>query len=249
MAKYLILLFCALLAFPASAEEPREFRLAVPPEIEASGLMAYLLPRFALKTGRRAVLHIAPGEAADASIGLPAAGAFPVMQRGDAVYFLRLTGDSPAARRFADWLVSDIGKRAIGAYVPQNGPAFSGAPEQAAPVAPGFDGDLALGAQTAALHCGRCHRTTADGTGIGIASTPSFMALRALPDWPERFMAFFVRAPHPAFLRVEGISPPFDPSRPPSIVPVLLTPGEVEALLAYVSVLTPADLGAPIKED
>lgn len=251
MVRCLTLVLCALLAMPARAEEPREFRLAVLPEIEASGLMAYLLPRFALKTGRQAVLvgAVLVGDDVDASIGLATAGALPVMLREDRVYALMLSGENPAARRFADWLVSDIGQTAIAAFTPQTGPGFSAAPQDVAPVVITFDGDPVLGAQVAALHCGRCHRTTVDGTGIGIGSTPSFMALRALPDWAERFMVFYVRNPHPSFLRVKDISPAFDPARPPPIVPVEMTLTEVEAVQAYVSGLAPADLGAPIVAD
>jgi len=73
------------------------------------------------------------------------------------------------------------------------------------------------------------------------------MALRALPAWGERFMAFFALNPHPSFLRLEGVSPDFDPERPPTIEPVLVTQGEVDALLAYVSALDPADLGEEIR--
>ncbi|MFC3118354.1 hypothetical protein ACFOHS_09360 [Jhaorihella thermophila] len=71
--------------------------------------------------------------------------------------------------------------------------------------------------------------------------------MRALPDWSERFETFYVRNPHPAFLQLEGISPAFDPERPPPIVPLTITHEEFEAILAFVEATEPADLGAPLK--
>ena len=42
------------------------------------------------------------------------------------------------------------------------------------------------------------------------------------------------------------MTPPFDESRPPPIVPLRLTVAEIDAILAYVAGLTPADLGRPL---
>ncbi len=80
-----------------------------------------------------------------------------------------------------------------------------------------------------------------------IGSTPSFALLRGFPDWSDRFEAFFVLRPHPAFTIVEEVTEPFDQSRPPPIVPIKVTMEDIEAILAYVSVMKPADLGSPLK--
>lgn len=243
-AKLAGLIFLCLATLAARAEEARQFRLSVPPEVAESGLMDYLLPRFALKTGRRAELA---GEDADAVLGADGGAGVAVMARGGVVYALRLTGGNDAARRFADWLSSEIGQRAIAAFQPPQGEPFLPAPKKVLREAPVIEGDAALGREVAERHCARCHRTHDEDRSSGIGSTPSFPALRALPDWAERFMAFYARSPHPAFLRVEGISPAFDPARPPPITPVELTPEEAEALLAYAASVAPADLGAEIE--
>lgn len=53
--------------------------------------------------------------------------------------------------------------------------------------------------------------------------------------------------PHPAFTQVAEVTPPFDETRPSPIVPVEITLDELENILAYVAVLSPADLGAPLE--
>ncbi|OYX42670.1 MAG: hypothetical protein B7Z02_11810 [Rhodobacterales bacterium 32-67-9] len=224
-------------------EEVREFGLSAAPEIVASGLLDYILPRFALKTGRRARL-VESG--ADARIGR-ADGAGPaVMARGGVRYALTLDSGNPAARHFADWLASGIGQTAIRAFTPDDGPPFESVAQEVEVAVVSFPGDPALGERVAETHCARCHRISAGGTGIGIGSTMSFPALKALPDWADRIAAFFARNPHPAILRIEGISPPFDPARPPPIVPIILTVEEMEAVQAYVAGLDAADLGGAI---
>ena len=71
--------------------------------------------------------------------------------------------------------------------------------------------------------------------------------LRSLPDWQERFIAFYALAPHPAFMMVPNVTPPFPEDRPPPIVPVAMTLDELDHLMAYVAEMAPADLGAPLK--
>ncbi|SMX44342.1 hypothetical protein [Actibacterium lipolyticum] len=237
--RYLIIAML-MLSQPAVAQE-REFGLMADDTLKASGLMQYILPRFALKTGRRAALVDTDG---DAQLG---AEGRPVLARGDQVYGLTLLSENPAAASFADWLLSDIGQRTVAAFTPETGAPFTGAAGQAGvEQAVVFDGDAARGATLAGQHCGRCH-VVSDATRMtSIGSTPSFHALRTLPNWEERFMAFFALNPHPAFMRVEEVSPEFDPQRPPPIVPVLLTLDEVEAIQAYAASLQPADLGAPV---
>jgi hypothetical protein len=82
----------------------------------------------------------------------------------------------------------------------------------------------------------------------GLGSTPSFAVLRGLPDWATRFEGFFARAPHGAFTQIDGVTAPFAINRPPPIAPVEMTLDDLDAILAYVQqVITPADLGAPIR--
>lgn len=244
------LFVCALIALPARGEEARQFRLAAPAAVVESGLIQHILPRFMLKTGRRGEAVGMEGDA-DAVIrpgagGVSGARGRAVMQRAGVVYRLELTTQNDAARRFADWLASDIGQNTLVAYTPPNGPPFAAAPRQEAAPEVLIEGDAALGRRVAEAHCARCHRTHPDSTEIGIGSTPSFSGLRSLPDWAGRFEAFYALNPHPSFMRVEGISPDFHVSRPPPIAPVLISPDEAQAILAYVAGLPPADLGAPV---
>jgi hypothetical protein len=71
--------------------------------------------------------------------------------------------------------------------------------------------------------------------------------LRALGDWEARFQSFYALKPHPAFTQITGVTAPFATHLPPAIVPIEVTPHEIEAILAYVGGLAPADLGAPIQ--
>jgi mono/diheme cytochrome c family protein len=236
-------LFLALVQ-GVQAEEARSFRLRVAPELESSGLMAHLLPRFALKTGRRA--ELVQGEA-DITI-LPEGNGrgIRLMARDGRGFALERQGDNPAAGVFTDWITSDIGKRTIEAFVPTDGPVFLATVTEAPSVEITFDGDPVLGATLAAQHCARCH-VVRQGEGVGIGSTPSFPALRALPNWAERALSFYVLNPHPAFMQIADVTPAFDPLRPPPIVPVELTLDQVEAIQAFIATLEPADLGAPIQ--
>lgn len=239
-----IALFLFLLAtLPLKGEEAREFGLHVADEIAASGLPDYILPRFALKTGRRAKFVT---EGPDARLAAAGNGT-PVMARGGVLYVIVLETDNDAARRFAEWLSSEIGQNTVAAFVPEDGDPFTPPPEGAAPQEIAFEGDATLGREVAETHCARCHRIAPELTGMTLGSTPSFAALKTLPDWSERFTAFYALNPHPAFLLVEGISPPFDPARPPPIVPVEVTLDEIDALLAYVAGVPAADLGADIE--
>lgn len=237
-----IALFCltlVALASPCPAQEA--LGLASPDDIERSGLLQHILPRFSLKTGIRVTADPAgPMELATA------ADSDPVFRRGDTIYYLRTDG-SARQERFRDWLLSDIGKRTIEAFAPPDGPVFSASFETVEPdEAPVFDGNAERGAQLSAEKCGRCHVVGEQNRMKGIGSTPSFAVLRALPDWDVRFQSFYALRPHPAFTQVEGITDPFDAERPSPIHPVLLTPEELEAILAFVSATGAADLGAPL---
>jgi ABC-type tungstate transport system permease subunit len=171
------LLFLLCLALPARAQEVREFTLSAAPEIVESGLLDYIMPRFALKTGRRGTLV---DDGADLRLGADEDGA-PVMVRGDAAYTIVLATDNDAAQRFADWLQSDIGQNTLTAFEPAEGPSFAAAAAMAEAEEIAFEGDAELGREVAETHCARCHRVTAETTRMGIGSTLSFGALKALP--------------------------------------------------------------------
>ncbi|MCV2869232.1 cytochrome c [Defluviimonas sp. WL0002] len=239
----LVILVASLAAGSVRAEEERSFALFVTPEVIETGLIEYILPRFTLKTGRRAVIVNSDG---DAEIRVAGPNEQPQLARGDTGYSLTLVTDNPAAALFAGWLSSAPGRAAITGFEPGEGPAFHVPERKEALAEAAFEGDAALGREIARRHCARCHRVE-EGKAMGIGTTPSFAALRALPDWDERFQTFFVRRPHPTFVQIEDLSAPFDPASPPAIVPLKITLDEFEALLAYASDVKPADLGAQIQ--
>ena len=109
-----------------------------------------------------------------------------------------------------------------------------------------IDGDAELGEEIALRRCGRCHVISKKNRFGGIGSTPSFGALKALPEWEARFQAFYALNPHPAFTQIEGVTEPFDPQRPSPIAPLELTQDELEALMAYVTSIKPKDLGGAL---
>ena len=80
-----------------------------------------------------------------------------------------------------------------------------------------------------------------------IGSTPSFALLRTFEDWDYRFQAFFALKPHPAFTQVAEITEPFPEDVPSPIVPVEITLDDLDAILAFVATIAPADLGAPLQ--
>lgn len=230
-----------LAASPLAAQDA--LGLAAPDTLAETGILRHILPRFSLKTGVRVRSDPAgPMQLAPAPPGTP------VFRGQGTVWHLR-TGDDPRQARFRDWLTSDVGKRTVEEFSPANGaPPFSASFEAAAAeTAPAFEGDAARGADLARIHCRRCHVVSAAGAGGGIGSTPSFGVLRSLSDWPRRFEAFYVLKPHGAFTQIAGVTEPFDPERPPPIVPLLMTIEDVGAILAFVAVLPAADLGAPLK--
>ncbi|MFY9210267.1 MAG: hypothetical protein WAO69_03990 [Aestuariivita sp.] len=238
----LLILCLALILVPAlrsGAEEP--LGLAAPDEVVASGLLRHILPRFSLKTGVR--ISLDPG----AEMVLSATGpGTAVFQRGTTVYQLRIT-DDPLQIRFQDWLTSEIGTRTIESFQPSDGDAFTAPLPEAEEIAQIiYDGDPVLGEQLSLNHCGRCHVIGPQNAMHSIGSTPSFAVLRAMADWDFRFQQFYVLRPHGAFTQVAGVTLPFDPSRPSPIAPVVMIIEDLEAILAYVAKVAPADLGAPL---
>ncbi|UWR08657.1 cytochrome c [Ruegeria sp. B32] len=237
-----VLLCLSLTLFASPSWSQEEIGLAAPEDVARSGLLKHILPRFSLKTGIRVVADDAG--AMVLAVGPPGQ---PVFQRGGDIYHLRIQDETRQAR-FQDWLMSDVGKRTVESFAPTEGGPFSASFETvAAPVSDAIEGDALLGEKLSLTHCGRCHVIGPQNRMNGLGSTPSFAVLRAMPDWSNRFQAFFALNPHPSFTQIEGITAPFDPERPPPIHPLMLTQDELEAILAYVSVIRAADLGAPLK--
>lgn len=229
-----------------AADDDRLVRLHAAEPLVETGLMRYILPRFSLKTQVRVEL-VAPDAAPDLVLG-PQEGK-ALFQGAGGVWRLKvLRAGHPGTEKLVAWLTSEVGQRTIFSFAPEGEPLFAPPPEETAKiVAVAPSGDVALGRAVSREKCGRCHVVSRDSALGGIGSTPSFFALRALPDWRERFSTFYVRNPHPAFTQIEGLTPAFPEERPVHIHPVNLALEEVEAILAYVAELEPADLGAPVK--
>lgn len=239
MRALLLCLTLLLSSSPVAAQD--SVGLAAPDRVTDSGLLKHILPRFSLKTSIRVV--------ADPSgpmvLGVSPPGV-PVFRDGTTTYHLRI-GDDPRHQRFLDWLLSEVGKSTIDGFRPDQGHPFSarfGVTETVKAPAP--SGDVTRGAELSLLHCGRCHVVGPENRMNGLGSTPSFAVLRSLPDWLERFEQFFIRNPHGAFTQIDGVTPPFDPERPPPIVPVELTVDDIDAIIAHVARTRAADLGAPL---
>lgn len=241
------LIFSLLLVFalwPASlVAQEKTFRLSAPDSLTETGFLKHLLPRFSLKTGIR-ISVVGAGEVAEASFGSEGR---PVFEGAGAIW--RFSHDETAhTKRFADWLGSDVGRRTIEAFKPDGTQLFSAEiRKEEVQVVVSFDGDAKLGAELSLTHCGRCHVIGEINKQNGIDSTPSFAVLRTLSNWEDRFQAFFSLNPHPAFTQIEDVTEPFDPERPSPIVPLSITLDDLEAILAYVAKVEPADLGAPIQ--
>ncbi len=233
-------LVVAWVALPARAEEV--LRLAVPDVLEASGFAQYLVPRFSLKTGVR-IARVGAEETAEMRFAQDGS----VLFEGAGQRWGLAHTDDPRALRFADWLRSDIGRKTIESFVaPDGSPFVAVEPGAAVPVALAYEGDRAAGERLSMTLCGRCHVINESNRMNGMGATPSFAVLRALRDWDDRFATFHLRNPHPSFTQIADVTDPFDPTLPPPIVPLEMTQADLEAILAYVSGIAPADLGAPL---
>jgi len=236
----------ALALLPPAAHSAEDFRLSAPRTLVESGLLRYVLPRFSLKTGVRIELVDERAEA-DAVLA-PDGDGTRVFTGPGATWRLRLRNPGhDGAQRFAGWLTSEIGQRTITSYTVDGAAPF--APPSAAEVevvAVTFDGDAVKGRELSHTHCGRCHVVSDDNRMNAIGSTPSFFVLRTFVDWGTRFQSFYVLNPHPAFTQVAEVTQPFPIDLPPPIAPVEITLDDLEAILAYVSGIEPADLGMPL---
>jgi len=234
--KWFLLMF--LLPLPAFAQD-KAFNLSVPQELVQTGLIDYILPRFSLKTGVRITITD------NAETALGDAGT-PVFKGPERLWHLSPV-DAPAAVRFQDWLLSDIGKRTIEAFEADGTAPFSAdVTEAVVEAAVQIEGDAVAGKALSLKKCGRCHVVAAENRMDAIGSSPSFALMRTFDDWQRRFEDFYVLRPHPAFTQVTGITPPFDPSLPSPIEPIVVAEEDIQAILAYVATVPPADLGAPI---
>ncbi|SFR64266.1 hypothetical protein [Litoreibacter janthinus] len=239
----LIFVILVLMMPAAVSAQDSGFRLAVPAALEQSGFMQHILPRFSLKHGVR-VARVAETDPADATLG---ADGVPVFAGLGQVWALQHDGHAGAAK-FEGWLRSDVGRNTIAAFQRDGAALFtSDVAPVVAKVEITFDGDPVQGEKLSFAHCGRCHVINETNRMKGMGATPSFGMLRTLDNWEERFSSFYVLNPHPSFTQVAEITPAFDPSRPSPIVPLEITQGDLEAILAFVATLPPADLGAPIQ--
>lgn len=235
----IVLVICALR--PLSAQEA--LRLAVPEALEQSGFAQFVVPRFVLKTGVR-IARVGGDDIAEMRFTNEGTALFEGL--GERWAFEH-NGDA-GAERFAAWLRSDIGRRTIESFKAPDGGTFSTRIKTvvAAPVL-NYDGDAVQGEELSLHLCGRCHVINDKNRMNGMGATPSFAVLRSFRDWDDRFQTFHLRNPHPSFTQIADISEPFDPSLPPPIVPMEMTQADLEAILAYVADMTPADLGAPLQ--
>lgn len=247
-------LFCAgllglalCMLVPGSGKaQSRSFRLGAPEALVASGVLKHLLPRFSLKTQVRIEL-VGAGEA-DARFSTEGKGT-PVFAGLDANWVLvTLTPGNEHVERFEDWITSEVGHKTIESFKPDGKTLFKAAAvrledEETVVLA----GDVVAGEKLAVRHCGRCHMVNEATRLTTIGSSPSFAVMRGFSDWQARFEAFFALNPHPSFTMIDGVTEPFDVSRPSPIVPLEMSLEELDAILAFVSQITPADLGAPIQ--
>lgn len=238
-------LCCVLISVACFANGARAdgktLTLAAPSEISESGLLKFILPRFALKHGVR--VTVVEGEA-EAVLG--ADGVVVFAKDGENVA-LSLTSNSPHGETFASWLSSEIGLRTVLSFK-VDGEAVFAAPvvAEAEVEVAALSGDALRGQDASLRACGRCHVVGEINRMAGIGSTPSFAVLRTMDNWQEKFEIFYVLKPHGSFTLIPEVIEEFDETLPSPIAPVTVTLEEIEDIVAYVAGIDPADLGAPI---
>lgn len=242
MRQFLVILALVLMSGGAQAQG-KEITLASDPELEASGLWSYVLPRFKLKTGIK--VHVTYGtDDTRGDMKLSQEGATLVMVHEDGMEFrATLNRPSPHGERFLEWLTSEVGQRTISAFEQDGRQLFFPPVVKVTEESALFEGNVAIGEDTSIAKCGRCHVISERNKFGGIDSTPSFGALKTLEDWQARFQIFWTLNPHPSFTQIEGVTEPFDPAYPPHIYPIYLTVEEVRDIGAYMQTITPKELG------
>lgn len=241
-----VALLLALLVLPHAVQaNDKLVRLAVPDRLIESGLLKYMLPRFTLKTQVRFAI-VAPGSPADAELGGEGTAVFT--GDGQTWNLVTLSPDHPGTQRFFDWITSEVGRRAITGFQRDGVQVFTlpNAEVEEAEVEE-FVGNSGAGRTLSRLHCGRCHVAASEDRMNSIGSTPSFFVLRSMENWSERFETFYVLPPHPAFTQIADVTEPFPAHLPSPIVPIEISLDDLDAILAYVSEMEPADLGAPLE--
>ncbi len=267
MRRFLAGLACLMAMAGAAAGQGKSFVLVADQELADTGLLKFVVPRFALKHGiRPEIVAGDPAELAGTAdiviterdlartlgeaLGQTARAVFYTEREPAKAYAMLALPDSANAEhaaRFADWLRGEIGQKTVASFAADGQPAFlPGALKIAVETVAEPTGDANVGEKLALYHCGRCHVVNEKNRMGGIGSTPSFAALRALPGWQDKFLAFWSENPHPSFTQVAGLTEPFDPDHPPHIAPVEITQEDVEAIFAYAATIPPKDLGAPI---
>lgn len=233
-----------LLAAVAVQAQDRPVRLHAPPDLVETGLMQHILPRFTLKTRVRVEIVAEPARA-DLVLGDEGRALFE--GAGQVWRMAVRSRDHPGTERFADWLASEVGRNTVASFAPAGEALFAPRAVSRETAVAAFDGDATLGREVSRVKCARCHAVDDATRMSSIGSSPSFAVIRGLPDWEGRFATFYVLKPHPAFTMIEGVTPPFPENRPPPMVPLTMTADEVDAVLAYVAAMDPADLGAPLQ--
>ena len=252
IARWLLASVLAVVMATGALGQGKQITLAAPVEMAESGFLKYILPRFSLKTQIRITIAPPGTDGADV-VFVPETesvdGAARIVRAfaDDAHTWtavrLEAASEPDHADRFVDWLQSEVGRNAITAFA-IDGEQVYGLPGEgrARAVEATAQGDPLEGEKLAYFHCGRCHVVGDRNRMGGIGSTPSFGALRTIPDWEDRFLAFYTLNPHPSFTQVEDVTPPFDPARPPHIAPVELTLDDVEAIAVFARTIAPKDL-------
>ncbi|MCY4551315.1 MAG: hypothetical protein OXC28_23455 [Defluviicoccus sp.] len=241
---------CILSFASMAAAQERRIVLASTPGLLESGVFKYLLPRFSLKTRIRVTaVELLDGVEADVLLG-PAEAigeGRPAFRAGKALHLVRAVADGPGearhAERFVAWLLSRVGQRTVESFRANGRQVYlaaAAAKVQKPRARP--TGDLARGEKLSFLHCGRCHVIGPRNRMGGLGSTPSFAVLKTLNDWEVRFRGFYMLNPHPSFTQIPDVTDPFDESRPPPIVPLEITLEDLDAILAYVATIEPAEL-------
>lgn len=237
-----LVLILTLLPGLAMADD-KQVVFYAPPALIESGLIKHIAPRFSLKTQVRVEIVDDPAQA-EVVLGTDGRALFSGLGQ---TWHVDVRSDAKGAQRFADWLTSQVGSRTIQSFAPEGETLFTEPRLQKTVVAEvEMTGDAVAGQEASWTKCGRCHVTERDRGGFGIGSTPSFFVMRSFEDWQSRFAGFYTLRPHAAFTQLEGVTDPFPIDRPSPIAPIELTLDDLEAILAYVAVLDPADLGEPL---
>ncbi|MCG6883002.1 MAG: cytochrome c [Silicimonas sp.] len=236
----------AMVLLSLASTAKADVTLLMSDEMLAAGFDKQLLPRFKFKH-RITVTPVTNGKA-DMAFGDAGNRVFQEIDGSEVRLDIRT--ESEEARRFLDWLRSAPGKAAIESFERDGQPVYT--TDSATVVAEKtetFDGDKAIGARLAIVHCGRCHVVDDRNRMGGIGSTPSFAALRGRENWSDLFRAFWSENPHPSFTQVDGVTEPFDPNKAVHVAPVEITLHEIEAITAFVATLKPRELGRPVQSN